>query len=298
MADQKIIITKGLPASGKSTWAKEQVKRAQGNAVRINKDDLRAMLTPGLAHSSDRERLILQVRDSLIMLFLKRGKTIYVDDTNLHPKHERRIRELAGDVRVEVKFFDVDVKTCIERNSKREGDARVPDVAIYGMAKDWETKWKHQDATDIRIKDTEIIDPIDGLPWAVISDMDGTLAIMCKRSPYEWKKCLNDTLNGTVASALEGYRARGYKIIIMSGRDSECRPETEMWLEANEVQYDELYMRGEGDNRKDNIVKRELFDNHIRGKYNIEVVFDDRNQVVDEWRLMGLTCFQVAEGNF
>ena len=57
-------------------------------------------------------------------------------------------------------------------------------------------------------------------------------------------------------------------------------------------------MRTPKDNRKDCIIKRELFDAHIKGKYYIDFVLDDRNQMVDLWRSMGLTCLQVADGNF
>lgn len=59
-----------------------------------------------------------------------------------------------------------------------------------------------------------------------------------------------------------------------------------------------LFMRRTGDTRKDNIIKREIFNEHIRGKYNVLFVLDDRSRVVREWRAMGLTVFQVAEGNF
>ena len=89
------------------------------------------------------------------------------------------------------------------------------------------------------------------------------------------------------------------EIVIFSGRDGSCRIETEDWLGKYEVKYDQLHMREAGDNRKDSIVKRELFDTHIKGKYNVLYVVDDRNQVVDMWRNeLGLTCFQVAEGDF
>ena len=57
-------------------------------------------------------------------------------------------------------------------------------------------------------------------------------------------------------------------------------------------------MRKTGDFRKDSIVKKELFDENVRGKYNIEFVLDDRNQVVEMWRSIGLVCLQVADGNF
>ena len=77
-----------------------------------------------------------------------------------------------------------------------------------------------------------------------------------------------------------------------------CRAETEKWLEDKEVEYVALFMRPEGDHRKDNIVKEEIFNNHIRNKYNVIFVLDDRNQVVEMWRSLGLKCLQVADGDF
>ena len=57
-------------------------------------------------------------------------------------------------------------------------------------------------------------------------------------------------------------------------------------------------MRPKGDNRPDTEVKREIYEREIRDKYNVLLVIDDRNSVVQQWREMGLPCFQVAEGDF
>jgi hypothetical protein len=57
-------------------------------------------------------------------------------------------------------------------------------------------------------------------------------------------------------------------------------------------------MRKTDDNRKDCIVKKEIYETFIKDKYNVLFVMDDRNQVVNMWREQGLTCFQVADGNF
>jgi hypothetical protein len=84
----------------------------------------------------------------------------------------------------------------------------------------------------------------------------------------------------------------------MSGRSDEYRTVTGRWLIDNALPVDGLYMRAAGDHRKDSVVKHELFDKHIRSTYNVLGVFDDRNQVVEMWRAIGLTVFQVADGNF
>ena len=88
------------------------------------------------------------------------------------------------------------------------------------------------------------------------------------------------------------------KVIILSGRKSECEESTKEWLEKNHINYNELYMRADWDNREDSIIKRELYIEHIEGKYNVDFVLDDRNRVVRMWRELGLKCLQVEYGAF
>jgi hypothetical protein len=86
----------------------------------------------------------------------------------------------------------------------------------------------------------------------------------------------------------------------MSGRDEGAgRAITEEWLHKHAaVPVTYLYMRPAGDTRPDEIVKRELYFQHVDMAYNVEFVLDDRNKVVDMWRELGLPCLQVAEGAF
>jgi hypothetical protein len=58
-------------------------------------------------------------------------------------------------------------------------------------------------------------------------------------------------------------------------------------------------MRKADDNRSDDIVKYELFMEHVAGKFNVKKIYDDRDQVCFMWRhLLKLKVFAVAEGNF
>lgn len=125
------MILKGLPASGKTTWSKQQ---RDPNTMRVNKDDLREMLHAGV-WSSKNEKVVLAMRDSMIAEGLGRGLRVIVDDTNLHPKHERRLREIAAqfDAEVEVMIFDADVDVCLSRNALRVRP--VPGHVIVSMAK-------------------------------------------------------------------------------------------------------------------------------------------------------------------
>ena len=138
----------------------------------------------------------------------------------------------------------------------------------------------------------------EGLPKAIIVDIDGTLAIRNGRSPYDMSRVGEDSLNEVVAEVVDRF-STDYVVIVMSGRDESCRNDTVEWLYEYGVPFDCLYMRAEGDSRRDSVVKTELFEEFVDGVYDVRLVFDDRDQVVAEtWRSLGLTCFQVAEGNF
>ena len=93
--------------------------------------------------------------------------------------------------------------------------------------------------------------------------------------------------------------AAGYRIVFCSGRTDGSRASTAAWLaEHVGVPYEALHMRAAGDQRKDSIVKAEIFEKHIRHAYRVVGVLDDRMQVVRMWRALGLTVLQVAEGDF
>lgn len=282
---------RGLPASGKSTYARELLSKP--NWKRINKDDLRAMLQDG-KHSRPSEGFIIKSRDALVSLYLSEKFNVVVDDTNFNPIHETRLRELAKQYKAEfeIKDFDTSVSECIERDGQRANP--VGAEVIIDMYFRWVEKKRPFD---------------DSKKNCYIFDIDGTLARMVNRSPYDYDKSDTDELSVDVARIgvfIEFYntmvsRVPGTEridIIICSGRDEVNREMTEKWLNDKGVFYDKLYMRPKDDKRKDSIVKSEIFHTHIEPHYNVLGVFDDRNQVVDMWRLLGLTCFQVNYGNF
>ena len=133
---------------------------------------------------------------------------------------------------------------------------------------------------------------------AIICDIDGTIAHRGNRSPYDWSRVGQDIPDETMLSILPMFIANGYRIILVSGRDSVCRQDTKDWLDKYSVPYHRLYMRAKDDNRKDYIVKREIYEKLIKPKYEVLLVLDDRNQTVEMWRDVGLKCLQVAEGDF
>lgn len=276
----KLIMTKGLPGSGKSTWAKEQK-----GFKRINKDDLRQMFDAG-KWSGKNEQIILKVRDLLVMTLIGNGYNVIVDDTNLHPKHEERLREIAKEFKThfEVKdFTGVPIETCIKQDLMRYNSVG-------------ESVIRRQYRQFLVPKNEVIFNP--NLPMAIVCDIDGTLALFGDRSPYDRDYSI-DELNVPVDEILIKFAADvRFTILLVSGRKDSFESVTRKWLQNNFIPYDHLWMRKADDSRNDTIVKEEIYREHIEGKYNVLFVLDDRNRVVELWRNLGLTCLQVAEGDF
>jgi len=278
-----VYFTIGLPASGKSTWAKNKVDQSPNSIKRVNKDELRAMLDNSY-YSKGNEKFVLNIQDMIIKEALENGKHVIVDNTHLAPKHEARIRELIKGLAVLeiVDFRHVSLETCIDRDLKRfnsVGEKVIRDMYNQFIAPPRASK------------------PIYNadLPDVVLCDLDGTIALIGDRSPYDAAKCELDLVNEPVRSILQN---SGKAIIFVSGREDKFKPQTLAWLAKHNISFNGLYMRQSGDTRKDSIVKREIYDEFILDKYNVAYVLDDRDQVVRVWRDLGLTCLQVDYGDF
>lgn len=135
------------------------------------------------------------------------------------------------------------------------------------------------------------------LPDCVIFDLDGTLACIGDRSPYAGQECMKDLPNWSVIT-LNKWVPEKTHIIIFSGRNESARKPTLEWLDKYGINFNGLYLRKDGDFRKDNVIKREMFNAYIKGKYNVTFAVDDRNQVVELWRELGITTLQVNAGDF
>ena len=131
-----LTITKGLPGSGKSTWARQQQKAKPG-LWRVNRDDLRAMLVPAWAFGAyDDEDLLTVVQHRAVHALLYNGIDVVVDDTNLSDRAVAGLRAVADDNGATFliqDFTDVPIETCIERDAARPEGERVGEAVIRRM---------------------------------------------------------------------------------------------------------------------------------------------------------------------
>lgn len=310
---KEIILTQWLPASGKTTWAKKHVEE---NAwwERFNKDDIRKELSKRDVSTSldvkSFENVVKEMERSRVEEAMKRGVNIIVDNThliykktkcNVHISFYRELAEKYG-YNFSIKQFNVSVDECKKRNALREGKERVPDEVYDRIIKD--------NKIPSEFPENPSYIPYDpSLPDCIILDIDWTLAHMNgKRTPYEYSKVHLDDANKHLIGIIDRIRYSwcwGHwcehsevKTIVVSGRKDECFMETNIWLRENKIRHSDLYMRKSWDNREDSIVKQEIYDAHIKGKYNVLAVFDDRNRVVDMWRRNWLLTLQVWYGDF
>jgi predicted kinase len=302
-----IHITTGLPASGKTTAARQMLAESAGRMRRVNLDDIRHMLDhngQSKVWSRAHEATALDIQDAAVRSAIAGGFDVVVDNTHLTPSIPKRIKAAAAGQAAFVvhDFTHVPIDECIRRDALR-GEATVGEDVIRRLAdnhaKATKNGWR---LTAEWLSDEPSVKPYEpdlSLPAAVMCDIDGTLALHDGRGPYDFERCVEDKLNASVLRALWSFRlANDDRIILLSGRQEEYRPHTERWLAQHQVPYTELHMRPAGDRRRDDIVKAELFDTHVRHRYAVRVSLDDRDRVVALWRRMGIPTWQVNYGAF
>lgn len=132
----------------------------------------------------------------------------------------------------------------------------------------------------------------------ILCDIDGTIAIRGDRGPHDLSLVVEDAPRPNTQRLLQCLETNFY-VVYLSGRQELCRGATKYWLAAHHFpNYHGLFMRKDGDNRADEIIKAELYDLHIEPKYQVMAILDDRDKVVKMWRQKGLLCLQVDYGDF
>lgn len=301
MSNAQVILTTGLPGSGKSTWAREHAKQFDGDMLLTSRDDIRMMLGFGPVGTKEQEEIVSKVQDDIITRAVKMGKGIIVHDTNLNKKSPTRIKKLFdGDVVFQVAdFTDVDVETCIRRDQFRPN--RVGSTVINNMARQLQKPWRltAEFMNDVTLSERYV--PRSSAPKAILVDLDGTLAEHVARSPYDYSRVKTDAVHEPIKKMVNDYADSGYTIIGLSGRPNidNVRQDTIEWLEMHDITMDSLYMRPSDQlSVNDADVKQFLFDKYIRNNYDVELMLDDRNRVVRRMRKLGIKVLQVADGDF
>ena len=298
----KAIITVGISASGKSTFAANWIKSGS-NRIDINRDEIRKFIIEEedknypftwAKWNFKREKEVNGHVSKLLDRAQLNLLDIIISDTNLNNDRRINLTKLLESYgfEVEVMDFPIDIETAWKRDAARANG--VGHSVIANQYEQWlqYTGQKNPDRYTEH-KDIFTANP-EELPSCILVDIDGTLAHMnSKRGAFEWSKVELDDVDVVVRDMVNLY-ANDKIVIVLSGRDGCCHTETSKWLIDNNVKYDRLIMRAPNDMRKDTIVKEEIFWRDIVDNYNVELVIDDRPSVCRMWRNIGLKVFQVG----
>lgn len=304
----KLIILQGPPTSGKSTFAK-QYKTYHPETVIVSLDKYREAREVYWLPKEENKITNLEKLETEIAL--TQGLDVIVDDTNLNQKYLRKWYDIAQKYKaqLEIKSFYVPFKEACQRALNPD---RKHEISKHELKKFWRKyfpdKLDEESRQTIEHKRIEIN---KRMPKCILCDLDGTVAWMQNRSPYNYTEVSNDKADPRMVQLLEQFLKDGVHVIFLSGRtdDGNCRQHTHDWI-VNHIKGSQKYkwfkkvdnfkllMRKKGDYRPDETIKSELYVENIKDKYDVMCVFDDRNKVVNMWRELGMLCCQVNEGDF
>lgn len=304
MKNKEVIVLIGIPASGKSTWTANFLSK-NPNYVSLSRDNFRKMLKNNYLVEPKTEKLITELFNSSLISSLNNGYSVIIDNTNLSIEVIKNIVELVK-YKANIRFVHLEIskEKAIARDLER--DKSVGKDVIERMYAKLQILYDQFDFMNIDkvslFEQTKTM--LNNRPKynpenqdAVIFDLDGTLFLTGDRDIYDETKVEKDILNDIVYQHLNFWKETK-KIIIVTGRSEEYIQYTRHALKRHKIHYDLLLCRSKNDTRKDYLVKKDLYENNLMHRYNIFVIYDDRNSVVDYWRSLNIPTFQVNNGNF
>lgn len=304
MKERKLIICRGIQGSGKSTWAKQWCHEDPEHRVRFNNDDVRNML--GDYWVPSREKLVTEAKANMITFALITGYDVVVDNMNLNPKEDTWIRTLCTNIEkdkgihidIEYKDFFIPVEECIRRDAMRPNP--IGEKVIKDTWRRYRTFIIQQNINEMLNKRPE---HVDGARPAILVDMDATLCLNTTGRPYYGEGAAEGMLNDIAVEGICNLVKSLYEkrtIFIITGREGtpEIIEATKKWLDSNSIKVDGLFFRPVKDYSPGAECKKKIYEDNIKGKYNVEFVLDDNYKCVEMWREQGLVCLQPNEGKF
>lgn len=301
----KIILTQGIQGSGKSTWAKKWVEEDPVHRVRWNNDDCRRMCGPYSV--LERESFITSTRHSFIHKAMIDKKDIVIDDMNLNTRtteYYEKIVKAYNDQNTDKyvleykQFFNISVDECILRDSMRPNPIGEKIIkSTYRKYRDYIINQSVNNMYD------NLVPNNPKLENAIICDIDATLSLNLKGRPFYGEGCAEGIADDIVIEPIANIlrtMSKNNKILIVTGREGtkEIIDATINWLINNNIPYDSIYLRPVKDYSPGAECKKEIYNNYIKGKYNVSFVLEDNKKCVNMWRSEGLICLQPNDGNF
>jgi predicted kinase len=295
----KLIVLQGCPCSGKTTWTKNYIEEVDMTAVVVCRDDIR-MTVGGGEYTMENEKIVSEIEVKMIREAIANKHDVIIDATNLNPKTIAKWEALSKELGCEIEYVPLYIpyKEAMKRSESRKaaGGLYIPKKVMQRFYKQYCKEKYEAELTDYRVNNT--IPYQNGLLNCVICDLDGTLAEHTGREPFEWDRIPEDKIDWRMRDMLITLSENHTKIFFLTGRPENVREQTELWLNENYGGAYTLIMRPEKQFGKGNAVKKELYEQHIKGKYNVIAVLEDSNSCVEMWRNEGLLTLQPQNSDY
>jgi hypothetical protein len=284
---QVIRLYRGIPSAERTCAANTWVREDLGWRIAVSRESIARQLFADTLDSLNRHQVetVETVQHAMVTAALKANLSVAIDDDNLRTKTVREWQSKAEKTKIPLEIIDVEAEPTTDRDRdlfKRFFiNGKFPEVPVFESVPEETGKW------------TTYV-PNEELQEAFVFDIDGTLAKMFGRGPFDWSRVGEDSPIWNVIKVAQALVKAGYKIIFMSGRDEVCFNESWEWLLKHELFGEALFMRPANSYIPDDIVKHELFYKHVAPNYNVVGVFDDRLKVCRMWEEIGLTLFRVG----
>lgn len=305
MTIKKIILTRGIPGSGKSTWAKDWVTEDPEHRIRLNWDDMRNMLGPYWVPSRENINKTMLWNAVNTAAYCTNPYDIVIDNMNLNPKGWKEVEDwintynksshavgINAQYVLEFKDFFTPVEECIRRDAKRPnpiGEKTIRDI--------WR-RYRHFIQTTAVENMVTKSRPTTGKPRCVVIDMDSTMCFNLTKRPWYGEGAaegmLNDIPNTGVVDIVKVLQ-NTYPIIVATGRDTSQAGVTIEWLSKQGITPTASFFRTQGDCRKGVEIKRGQIELILKD-YDIVAIFEDCEPIVQMYRDMGLTVLQPNKG--
>jgi hypothetical protein len=249
-------------------------------------------------------KVVKRMLIDIIRTIAESGRDVIVDGPNLSTRFPKQVRDELGDSHEYAiqDFTGMPLEFCINNDRHRSTKNPWAYAGSDEVTKAWNTGqslrrrfggaglplWVEELNRSDGIV-SYVADP--NLPKAVIVDIDAALGSADLRTSDDTTRCSRNDVAVLLQQLTHGLDPQ---IILLTGRDEEQRDLLLQWLTDNKARHDELHMRRRGDTRRDDVVKLELFNDHIRHRFNVIAVFDDRERLVRLWRRLGLLTCTVA----
>lgn len=256
-----------------------------------------------------REPTVSAIKTIIIDEFLHRNLDIVVDNMNLSPKEIKWLEDKINafnnhneevNYEIEYKDFFIPLEECIRRDTMRPNP--IGETVIRQTWKRYKNFIVHEEIMKMKNRMIEY-DP--SLPTAIIVDMDATLCLNTSGRPFYGEGAAEGMLTDEPIYPMLGL-VRSYcnetdaALIILTGREDtlEIREATENWLDTNWLHPTLILMRPKNSFVSGPKCKQKLYEDNIKGKYNVAFVLEDNTKCVEMWREQGLLCLQPNEGKF